>query len=31
VEGNPLADVKTLENVKFVMKGGKVARNDFAK
>jgi imidazolonepropionase-like amidohydrolase len=31
VDGNPLADVKTLESVKFVMKGGKVARNDFAK
>jgi imidazolonepropionase-like amidohydrolase len=31
VEGNPLADVKILENVKFVMKGGIVARNDFAK
>jgi imidazolonepropionase-like amidohydrolase len=31
VEGNPLADVKILENVKFVMKGGVVARNDFAK
>jgi imidazolonepropionase-like amidohydrolase len=31
VEGNPLTDVKILENVKFVMKGGIVARNDFAK
>jgi imidazolonepropionase-like amidohydrolase len=31
VEGNPLADVKILESVKFVMKGGAVARNDFAK
>ncbi len=31
VEGNPLADVKILESVKFVMKGGTVARNDFAK
>ena len=31
VEGNPLADVKTLESVKFVMKGGTVARNDFVK
>lgn len=31
VEGNPLADVKVLETVKFVMKGGVVARNDFAK
>src|ERR1700686_170446 len=31
VEGNPLADVKILESVKFVMKGGTVARNDFVK
>jgi len=31
VEGNPLTDVKILETVKFVMKGGIVARNDFAK
>jgi imidazolonepropionase-like amidohydrolase len=31
VEGNPLADVKILENVKFVMKGGKIARNDFSR
>ena len=31
VEGNPLVDVKILESVKFVMKGGAVARNDFAK
>jgi imidazolonepropionase-like amidohydrolase len=31
VEGNPLTDVKILESVKFVMKGGIVARNDFAK
>jgi len=31
VDGNPLADVTVLENVKFVMKGGAVARNDFAK
>jgi len=30
VEGDPLADVKVLEKVKFVMKGGTVARNDFA-
>jgi imidazolonepropionase-like amidohydrolase len=29
VEGNPLSDVKTLESVKFVMKGGTVVRNDF--
>jgi imidazolonepropionase-like amidohydrolase len=31
VEGNPLSDVKLLENVKFVMKGGIVARNDLVK
>ena len=31
VEGNPLSDVKVLERVRFVMKGGSVARNDFAK
>ena len=31
VEGNPLADVKVLESMKFVMKGGVVARNNFAK
>src|SRR5690349_16321 len=29
VEGDPLSEVKTLERVKFVMKGGAVARNDF--
>ena len=29
VEGDPLSEVKTLESVKFVMKGGVVARNDF--
>ncbi len=31
VSGDPLADVKILENVKFVMKGGVVTRNEFAK
>jgi len=31
VEGNPLNDIKQLEHVKFVMKGGEVVRNDFAK
>jgi imidazolonepropionase-like amidohydrolase len=31
VEGNPLSDVKTLEKLKFVMKGGTVARNDFGR
>ena len=30
VSGDPTADVRTLEAVKFVMKGGVVARNDFA-
>ena len=30
VAGDPMADVGTLESVKFVMKGGVVARNDFA-
>src|SRR5215470_3286155 len=31
VDGDPLSDVKVLESVKFVMKGGAVARNDFVK
>ncbi len=31
VQGDPLADVKQLENVGFVMKGGTVVRNDFAR
>jgi imidazolonepropionase-like amidohydrolase len=31
VSGDPLADVRELEAVKFVMKGGVVARNDFAR
>jgi imidazolonepropionase-like amidohydrolase len=30
VSGDPLASVKELESIKFVMKGGVVARNDFA-
>lgn len=30
VSGDPTSDVRTLESVKFVMKGGVVARNDFA-
>jgi imidazolonepropionase-like amidohydrolase len=30
VDGNPLENVRVLESVKFVMKGGVVARNDFA-
>jgi len=31
VEGNPLEDIRQLENVKFVMKGGQIVRNDFTK
>jgi imidazolonepropionase-like amidohydrolase len=31
VDGDPLKDVTTLERVKFVMKGGEVVRNDYAK
>ena len=31
VDGNVLEDVKQLEHVRFVMKGGVVVRNDFAK
>lgn len=30
VSGDPLANVRELESVKFVMKGGTVARNEFA-
>ena len=30
VDGNPLENVRVLESVKFVMKGGAVARNDYA-
>ncbi|MFY9531939.1 MAG: amidohydrolase family protein [Candidatus Acidiferrales bacterium] len=30
VEGDPLTDIKLLEHVKFVMKGGQVVRNDWA-
>jgi len=30
VDGDPLEDVRRLENVKFVMKGGKVYKNGFA-
>lgn len=29
VEGNPLQDITALENTKFVMKGGKVMKNEF--
>jgi imidazolonepropionase-like amidohydrolase len=31
VDGDPLQDVTTLQHVKFVMKGGVVAKNDYAK
>ena len=31
VDGDPLQDVRTLENVKFVMKGGQVYKNEYAK
>lgn len=31
VEGDPLADVRVLENVKFVMKGGSIVRNDLGR
>jgi len=31
VSGDPLSDVRALESVKFVMKGGTVVRNDLAK
>jgi imidazolonepropionase-like amidohydrolase len=30
VDGNPLENVPVLESIKFVMKGGVIARNDFA-
>jgi imidazolonepropionase-like amidohydrolase len=29
VDGDPLTDVRVLENVRFVMKGGAVVRNEF--
>ena len=31
VDGDPAHDVRALENVKFVMKGGQIVRNDYAK
>jgi imidazolonepropionase-like amidohydrolase len=31
VDGDPLQDVTTLERVKFVMKGGTVVKNEYAK
>ena len=29
VQGDPLSDVKLLENVRFVMKNGDIVRNEF--
>ena len=31
VDESPLQDIKQLEHVRFVMKGGAVVRNDYAK
>jgi len=31
VDSSPLDDIKQLEHVKFVMKGGAIDRNDYAK
>jgi imidazolonepropionase-like amidohydrolase len=31
VSGSPLADLSEMERVRFVMKGGMVIRNDFAR
>jgi len=31
VDGDPLHDIATLQRVKFVMKGGEVVKNDYAK
>ena len=30
VDGDPLADITTLQQVKFVMKGGEIVKNDYA-
>ena len=30
IEGNPLTDIRAMEKVRFVMKEGKVYRNDWA-
>jgi imidazolonepropionase-like amidohydrolase len=31
VSGNPLADIAELQRVKFVMKGGRIVRDDLAR
>ncbi len=31
VDGDPLQDITVLQHVKFVMKGGEVVKNDYAK
>jgi imidazolonepropionase-like amidohydrolase len=31
VDGDPMKDVTTLQNVKFVMKGGEVVKNQYLK
>jgi imidazolonepropionase-like amidohydrolase len=31
VDGDPLKDIATLQNVKFVMKGGDVVKNQYSK
>ena len=31
VDGDPLADITTLQHVKFVMKGGEVVKSDYPK
>jgi imidazolonepropionase-like amidohydrolase len=31
VEGDPLADIRSMRNVRFVMKAGEVYRNDWKK
>jgi len=30
VQGDPIADITVLQHVKFVMKGGRVIKNDLA-